>query len=754
VELGGPKTVRLNDSSQASRGTVIVLQYHNPIPNRLLLCSFSKQDFVYITYCKIFNKLGAMSCPAPRDGKEGSDEPFPESQSQSSLDLSSNSARPISGSPIPTSQDREPESVPSSNEQQFGSSAANVDAFEQSTHQHDPSARSNPSQQQQEALGNPQDMMNPVHNTGSLQAGDGTPPSSSHANRDEIKDFMKEFEDHRSDWEQLKDYAIGVINDNLKNSEILAQVTGRVKSNDSLEKKLRARNAEKPYISRDDILNNQIDFVGLRIALYFPDQKREVIQILKRVFDYHSTTTFERDWKYNRIQVYEKRFGEYTADHIWVHLKPEDGSSNFQQKRLNGIFGAQIFEIQLRSVLMHAWADISQKLEYKLLTGALSGAELKLLDTVKGQVEAAELVLEMFHQVHLKRLKTDMVPISSALEVEEIITDYVPQAQLVEWPMGDIEFLLKFLRRLEVATPRLFRELMSEADVRSHVPTGLEEWARNVDPLPATVSYYIIYYILRNIGRERRRGLIEAGISEPKHFFESRVLNHSLWQVLVWLHDWLRESADASHRRLTSAQTERCAAIWCAYLWTDRTTPEFERNLFFCTPGEFLPPQDVPTLGIDFIVDLSMLSLLPAKWHVDFRTKDPIYELLDALSWVRVLSNFAVRGYHENATAWESGIRCFRQMFTPTGHPADPYFGLKHPSREFWTELSIITWLASLKERELLEEFVGQAFLPGGSVNSVNLSQRMLDLEKHHHCADALRYFGPGGGYMELQKFT
>ena len=88
---------------------------------------------------------------------------------------------------------------------------------------------------------------------------------------DPIEDALYDFEWSRKAWEHLKDYALIIINDGLKNLNIMAFVSGRVKSYESLEKKLRKRNLQKPYQNYEDIMDDQLDFIGLRICLYFPD---------------------------------------------------------------------------------------------------------------------------------------------------------------------------------------------------------------------------------------------------------------------------------------------------------------------------------------------------------------------------------------------------------------------------------------------------------------------------------------------------
>ena len=70
----------------------------------------------------------------------------------------------------------------------------------------------------------------------------------------------------------------------LKKRNVEANVTGRVKSKDSLMKKLYCWHSTSNFSNRQAILNNRLDFVGLRISLYFPDEKAKVIEMIEETF--------------------------------------------------------------------------------------------------------------------------------------------------------------------------------------------------------------------------------------------------------------------------------------------------------------------------------------------------------------------------------------------------------------------------------------------------------------------------------------
>lgn len=118
-------------------------------------------------------------------------------------------------------------------------------------------------------------------------------------------------------------------------------VTSRVKSPESLEKKL-AR-PEKTYRELWDVT----DLVGLRIATYFEDTIDEVARLIEATFavDFtHST---------DKLRIADaQRFG-YRS----LHYVCADPAS--------GLPPAFRFELQVRTALQHAWAEVEHDLGYK-----------------------------------------------------------------------------------------------------------------------------------------------------------------------------------------------------------------------------------------------------------------------------------------------------------------------------------------------------------------------------------------------------
>src|SRR2546425_849967 len=122
-------------------------------------------------------------------------------------------------------------------------------------------------------------------------------------------------------------------------------ILARVKEFESFFDKTTAKNYSDPFLENTD-------FVGLRVILYFPKDISRVAEVIQTEFD-----VIEREDKADQFEVNE--FG-YRSYHMLVRVK----SAWLSTPNYRGLDEITI-EIQLRTVLMHAWAEIEHKLQYK-----------------------------------------------------------------------------------------------------------------------------------------------------------------------------------------------------------------------------------------------------------------------------------------------------------------------------------------------------------------------------------------------------
>ena len=153
---------------------------------------------------------------------------------------------------------------------------------------------------------------------------------------------------------------------------IKAIITARAKGHSSLKRKLYKRDAKKRYVSKDDVNFDIPDLCGARIALYYPgDRKRTAQLILQKLNPYSARTHPDEDEQ-------DTGGGVYHAQHH---------RALFNQETL----GERRVEIQISSVLMHAWAEIGHDDIYHESEIPPSADELSLSKDINALVQAASV---------------------------------------------------------------------------------------------------------------------------------------------------------------------------------------------------------------------------------------------------------------------------------------------------------------------------------------------------------------------------
>ena len=180
--------------------------------------------------------------------------------------------------------------------------------------------------------------------------------------------ILEEYRQHLPQFEEVKDQVLEKLKAVFNEAGlIVASIEGRVKTEQSLAGKLELKGAK--YASLADIT----DIVGVRVITFYSDDVDKVASAVDRLFDI--------DW-------------ENSVDKRKIHEIDSFGYMSLHYICRTEGFPYR-FEIQMRTVLQHAWANMNHDTGYK------SGVEvpkeyLRNLSRLAGMLELAD---EQFSQI-------------------------------------------------------------------------------------------------------------------------------------------------------------------------------------------------------------------------------------------------------------------------------------------------------------------------------------------------------------------
>ncbi len=273
---------------------------------------------------------------------------------------------------------------------------------------------------------------------------------------DLIAQFVSRYRKEYDFYEQACRMAAQVLDSNLQSAGVRAIVTSRAKNPTRLETKVKQRAMKKTYASVDEIYEDIVDLSGVRVALYFPAEREEVGRIIKSLF---VPVVEPKEFPTPGQPTYKKRFSGYWATHYRVRL-PET-LLNESQKR----YAEARIEIQVASVLMHAWSEVEHDLVYKPLQGQLSEDEYAILDELNGLVLAGEIALERLQRAGDLRVSahdreyTNHYDLASSLV--EMAREKLAGLNIHDAVIGRVDLLFHLLREVGLNTPEQLAKYVS-----------------------------------------------------------------------------------------------------------------------------------------------------------------------------------------------------------------------------------------------------------------------------------------------------
>ncbi|KAI0020003.1 hypothetical protein F4780DRAFT_395238 [Xylariomycetidae sp. FL0641] len=175
---------------------------------------------------------------------------------------------------------------------------------------------------------------------------------------------------------------------NIRHTPITSRIKAWDSAQGSIERRQRARQqaGKAAFRTAAEMIASLPDLGGARISLYFPGDVEKVIGVLQDTFDV--------------VRVHDKpgqntRRGSasgYRATHVIVKLEASDPGNRPHWREAQDL----VVEIQLATIVMHAWSEIENNMIYKPIASQyqeISESAAIKLDLINSHVRVIEVLL-------------------------------------------------------------------------------------------------------------------------------------------------------------------------------------------------------------------------------------------------------------------------------------------------------------------------------------------------------------------------
>jgi len=323
------------------------------------------------------------------------------------------------------------------------------------------------------------------------------------------KDELKKYEDYKFKAEIL-------IRELLIQNQInFHKIESRVKDPIKLDEKIIRKNEK--YESLDDIT----DIVGIRVITYFEDEVDKVAAIISGEFK------IDKENSIDKRTLESDRFG-YRSLHYVVSLS-EGRKKLTEYSRFKSIK----IEIQIRSILQHAWAEIEHDLGYKgefaipdsikrsffRVAALLETADIEFVNIKKNISRYEDTVTEKIKS-HPEKVEVNLASVFAFVNNNELSKKLDKEiasfsaVEVKEPQLENVEPVVQMLRFVAVNTIQELETLLSEN--RDKIVPFAKLWASSgiKENLYYGIALFYLCYVI--VGKGKDPAFAEAYY---KHFF-------------------------------------------------------------------------------------------------------------------------------------------------------------------------------------------------------------------------------------------
>ena len=320
-----------------------------------------------------------------------------------------------------------------------------------------------------------------------------------------INQFIEDYKSKFNYYDMAARLGAKLLEEALRSSGIRAMVTSRAKNPSRLKVKVEQRSRKRGvfYQTLAEIYEDIADLSGVRVSLYFPGDREKADKVINTLFAVREIRSFPNE---SKPPTYNKRFSGYWANHYRVQMREEQLDA--RQKKY-----AQVrLEIQVASVLMHAWSEVEHDLIYKPLKGALSEEELSILDELNGLVLSGEIALERLQAAGDKRIQSTTAAFSNQYDLASYLYNYLnssPPSSDIKVRMGNVELLFRLLNRLKLDSVQELGQILKSLRLQNDRRTVCQQLTDRI--LSGNSRRYALYLELHplseNMPEERKQAV-------------------------------------------------------------------------------------------------------------------------------------------------------------------------------------------------------------------------------------------------------
>ncbi len=309
-----------------------------------------------------------------------------------------------------------------------------------------------------------------------------------------IDEFIESYDKNIDFYRETGRVCANLCETNMDHMGIRTIVSSRAKKPQRLRKKLEKRDLVKNYATFTEIKEDIADFVGVRIALYFPGDLYKVQKFIETNFIVKECKTFPEATEKieNDTVFYKKRFSGYWATHYRIFMNEDDLPDN------NKECARQVIEIQVASALMLTWAEVEHDLVYKPFSGELSYEEYQILDELNGLVLAGEIALQRLQKAVKYRVSQVGTEFNNHYEIAIFLNNNLGSSvdsSQNEIVLGRVDLLFSCIKSSGFNKPEKLKELLVDIDLNRTERSVVDQIMDKIGELD--VSIYEEYRIAK-----------------------------------------------------------------------------------------------------------------------------------------------------------------------------------------------------------------------------------------------------------------